>query len=63
MRRVDCQTNALPINQPTDTASYRGALSHLKVAYERIRILPFSVLQTYEKKEYFSKIEAHFEKL
>ena len=33
VRRVDCRTNALPTNQPTtDTASYRGALSHLKTA-------------------------------
>ena len=31
VRRVDRRTNALP-NQPTDTASYRGALSHLKKA-------------------------------
>ena len=34
MRRVDRRTNALqtdrPTDQPTDTASYRGALSHLK---------------------------------
>ena len=33
MRRVDRRTNALPdrpTNQPTDTARYRGALSHLK---------------------------------
>ena len=33
MRHVDCQTNALPdrpTDQPTDTASYRGALSPLK---------------------------------
>ena len=34
MRRVDRRTNALqtdrPTGQPTDTASYRGALSHLK---------------------------------
>ena len=33
MRRVDRQTNALPDRQtdrPTDTASYRSALSHLK---------------------------------
>ena len=34
MQRVDCRTNALqtnqPTNQPMDTASYRGALSHLK---------------------------------
>ena len=34
MRRVDRRTNALPdrpTNRPTDTASYRGALSHLKI--------------------------------
>ena len=34
MRRVDRRTNALPdqpTDQPTDTASYRGALSHLKI--------------------------------
>ena len=33
MRRADRQTNALPdrpTNRPMDTASYRGALSHLK---------------------------------
>ena len=34
MRRVDRRTNALqtdqPTDRPTDTASYRGALSHLK---------------------------------
>lgn len=34
MRHVDRRTNALPTNRPTnrptDTASYRGALSHLK---------------------------------
>ena len=41
VRRVDRRTNALPdrqtdrqtdqqTNRPTDTASYRGALSHLK---------------------------------
>ena len=38
VRRVDRRTNALPNDQPTnqptdrptDTASYRGALSHLK---------------------------------
>ena len=38
MRRVDRRMNALqtnrptdrPTDQPTDTASYRGALSHLK---------------------------------
>ena len=38
MRRVDRRTNALPTdrptdrltNQPTDTACYTGALSHLK---------------------------------
>ena len=34
VRRVDRRTNALqtdrPTDQPTDTASYRGALSHLK---------------------------------
>ena len=39
MRRVDCQTNALPTDQPTDqptdTASYRGALSHLKTSRDR----------------------------
>ena len=29
MRRVDRRTNALS-DGPTDTASYRGALSHLK---------------------------------
>ena len=36
MRRVDRRTNALPHRQtdrPTDTASYRGALSHLKRVY------------------------------
>ena len=37
MRRVDRRTNALPTdrptNQPTDTASYRGALSHLKIPH------------------------------
>ena len=36
MRRVDRRTNALPTDRPTDrptdTASYRGALSHLKMA-------------------------------
>ena len=36
MRRVDRRTNALqtdqPTNRPTDTASYRGALSHLKTS-------------------------------
>ena len=35
MRRVDRRTNALPTvrqtDRPTDTASYRGALSHLKM--------------------------------
>ena len=35
MRRVDRRTNALQTNRPTDrttdTASYRGALSHLKM--------------------------------
>ena len=30
MRRVDRRTNALQTDRPTDTASYRGALSHLK---------------------------------
>ena len=30
MRRVDRQMNALQTDRPTDTASYRGALSHLK---------------------------------
>ena len=37
VRRVDRRTNALPdqqtnqlTNRPMDTASYRGALSHLK---------------------------------
>ena len=34
LRRVDRRTYTLltdrPTNQPTDTASYRGALSHLK---------------------------------
>ena len=30
MRRVDRRTNALPTDRPTDTASHRGALSHLK---------------------------------
>ena len=30
MRRVDRRTNALQTNRPTDTASYRGALAHLK---------------------------------
>ena len=34
MRRVDRRTNALPTDRqtdrPTDTASYRGALAHLK---------------------------------
>ena len=30
MRRVDRRTNALQTDQRTDTASYRGALSHLK---------------------------------
>ena len=37
MRRVDRRTNALPdqpTNRPTDTASYRGALSHLKKRLE-----------------------------
>ena len=38
VRRVDRRTNALPdrqtdrqTNRSTDTASYRGALSHLKI--------------------------------
>ena len=30
VRRVDRRTNDLP-DGPTDTASYRGALSHLKI--------------------------------
>ena len=41
MRRVDRRTNALPDRQtdqqtdrPTGTASYRGALSHLKIEEE-----------------------------
>ena len=29
MRRVDRRTNALQTDRQTDTASYRGALSHL----------------------------------
>ena len=39
VRRVDRRTNALQTNQqtdqPTDTASYRGALSHLKMRPEQ----------------------------
>ena len=35
MRRVDRRTNALqtdqPTDRPTDRASYRGALSHLRI--------------------------------
>ena len=43
MRRVDRQKKALPdrrSDQPTDTASYRGALSHLK----RVKKLELRVL-------------------
>ena len=42
MRRVDRRTNALPTNRqtdrPTDTASYRGALSHLKSKYTKVGV-------------------------
>ena len=52
MRRVDRRTNALPDRQtdqqtdrPTGTASYRGALSHLKIEEEGGK------KETYQKKE------------
>ena len=44
MRHVDRRTNALP-DRPTDTASYRGALSHLKSVL-RLSITDFSALLT-----------------
>ena len=68
MRRVDRQTNALPArptdqptNQPTDTASYRGALSHLKhiaksliirkLDDDALEFYPTSVNQKYHSKK------------
>ena len=48
MRRVDRRTNALqtdrPTDQPTDTASYRGALSHLKKNQQRFQFGFFSLV-------------------
>jgi len=58
VRRVDRQTNALPTNlpsdRPTDTASYRGALAHLK-SVVKLEIRHLMILSTNYLVLYFQR--------